>query len=126
MLNVITKSCKLHLYVISITSIAMKNTIMKRNKVTTITSAQDSLSREQSRRARRYFISMMIRTLCFILTVLLPNPFRWFSLILAITLPYFAVVIASAGRETIVKPDTLIPEQKSIVNKISSDAHDLE
>jgi len=104
----------------------MNNTIMKKNKVTTITSAQDSLSREQSTRARRYFISMMIRTLCFILTVLLPSPFRWFSLLLAVTLPYFAVVIANAGRETIVKPDTLIPEQKKLINKISSDAHNLE
>ena len=45
---------------------------------------------------------MMVRTGCFILTVVLPSPFRWFALLGAVTLPYFAVVIANAGRETIV------------------------
>jgi hypothetical protein len=45
---------------------------------------------------------MMIRTGCFILTVILPSPYRWFALLGAVTLPYFAVVIANAGRETIV------------------------
>ena len=45
---------------------------------------------------------MMVRTGCFILTVVLPSPFRWFALLGAVTLPYFAVVIANAGRETII------------------------
>lgn len=45
---------------------------------------------------------MMIRTGCFILTVILPSPYRWFALLGAVTLPYFAVVIANAGRETVV------------------------
>jgi hypothetical protein len=44
---------------------------------------------------------MMIRTLCFILAVILPSPFRWFAIFGAVTLPYFAVIIANAGRETI-------------------------
>jgi hypothetical protein len=59
------------------------------------------LSVDQSSRARKYFISMMIRTLCFILAVLLPNPYRWVALFGAVTLPYIAVVVANAGRETI-------------------------
>ncbi|MEY4438230.1 MAG: hypothetical protein RL249_642 [Actinomycetota bacterium] len=46
-------------------------------------------------------LSMMIRTACFILTVLLPSPYRWFALLGAVTLPYIAVVVANAGRETI-------------------------
>jgi len=66
-----------------------------------ITSAQPSLSNDQSGRARRYFISMMIRTICFILTVLLPSPYRWFTLIGALFLPYISVIVANAGRETI-------------------------
>ncbi len=44
---------------------------------------------------------MMIRTLCFILTVVTPSPYRWFFLIGALTLPYIAVIIANAGRETV-------------------------
>ena len=65
-----------------------------------ITSAPKALSDEQASRQKRYFISMMIRTACFILTIFLPSPFRWIALLGAVTLPYFAVVIANAGRET--------------------------
>lgn len=65
-----------------------------------ITSAPKALSADQASRQKRYFISMMIRTVCFILTVILPSPFRWFALLGAVSLPYFAVVIANAGRET--------------------------
>jgi len=59
------------------------------------------LSKDQSSRARKYFISMMIRTSCFILAVLLPSPYRWIALFGAVVLPYIAVVVANAGRETI-------------------------
>ncbi|CAB4720308.1 unannotated protein [freshwater metagenome] len=65
-----------------------------------ITSAPKALSADQASRQKRYFISMMIRTACFILTVVLPSPFRWLALLGAVLLPYFAVVIANAGRES--------------------------
>jgi len=65
-----------------------------------ITGAPKALSADQASRQKRYFISMMIRTVCFILTVILPSPFRWVALVGAVVLPYFAVVIANAGRET--------------------------
>jgi len=73
----------------------------KEKQVFDITSAQNVLTRDQAGRQKRYFISMMIRTACFILTVILPNPWRWIALAGAVTLPYFAVVIANAGRETV-------------------------
>ena len=44
---------------------------------------------------------MMIRTVCFVAAVLLPNPWRWVALFGAVTLPYIAVIAANAGRETI-------------------------
>ena len=66
-----------------------------------ITSAPKALSADQASRQKRYFISMMIRTACFILTIILPSPFRWVALAGAVALPYFAVVIANAGRETL-------------------------
>ena len=69
------------------------------NEVFDITSAPKALSADQASRQRRYLISMGIRTVCFILTILLPSPFRWIALVGAVTLPYFAVVIANAGRE---------------------------
>jgi len=73
----------------------------KEDEIFDITSAPNGLSADQAARQKRYFISMMVRTLCFILTVILPSPFRWFALVGAVFLPYVAVVVANAGRETI-------------------------
>ncbi len=83
----------------------------KEEDVYDITSAQKSLSTDKPGRQRRYFISMMIRTACFILTVILPSPFRWVALAGAVFLPYVAVVVANAGRETIV-PGAAILKKK--------------
>ena len=79
-----------------------------------ITSAPIPLTQDQSGRARRYFISMMIRTLCFILTVTLPSPYRWFTLIGAVLLPYISVVVANAGRETINRSQNFINSRKEL------------
>jgi hypothetical protein len=89
---------------------------MKKSKVITqsITTAQSSLSLDQSARQRRYFISMMIRTACFILTVVLPSPYRWIALTGAVTLPYIAVIAANAGRETIKKDAIFTPKIKRL------------
>ena len=83
----------------------------KKNEVFDITSAQNALTRDQAGRQKRYFISMMIRTGCFILTVLLPNPWRWIALAGAVTLPYFAVVIANAGRETVSRGSDIVEDK---------------
>ena len=89
---------------------------MKKSKVVSqsITSAQSGLSIDQSARQRRYFISMMIRTACFVLTVILPSPYRWIALVGALTLPYIAVIAANAGRETIRKDAIFSPKQKRL------------
>ena len=76
-----------------------------------VTSAPKALSNDLSSRQKRYFFSMMIRTLCFILTVILPSPYRWFALFGAVTLPYIAVVIANAGRETITPGAALLSKK---------------
>jgi len=73
-----------------------------------ITSALEPLSLEQRGRQRRYFISMMVRTACFIATILLPSPYRWITLFGALVLPYIAVVVANAGREDVSGPNSLI------------------
>ncbi len=83
----------------------------KEKKVFDITSAQNALTRDQAGRQKRYFISMMIRTGCFVLTVLLPNPWRWIALAGAVTLPYFAVVIANAGRETVSRGSDIVEDK---------------
>ncbi|MFM2214784.1 MAG: hypothetical protein RJA88_153 [Actinomycetota bacterium] len=73
----------------------------KEDDVYDITSAPKGLTTDQSTRQRRYFFSMMLRTACFILTVVLPSPYRWIALLGAVVLPYIAVVVANAGRETV-------------------------
>ena len=88
---------------------------MKKQEITqSITTAQSGLSLDQAARQRRYFISMMIRTACFILTVLLPSPYRWIALAGALTLPYIAVIAANAGRETIKKDAIFTPKRKGL------------
>ena len=80
---------------------------IKDEEIHDITSAQQGLSNDLPRRQRRYFISMMVRTGCFIAAVILPSPYRWIALVGAVFLPYFAVIIANAGRET-VRPGTSV------------------
>ncbi len=81
-----------------------------------ITNAPRALSSDQASRQKRYFISMMIRTACFILTVILPSPYRWIALFGAVVLPYFAVVIANAGRETVTPGEHIRDENPRALN----------
>lgn len=71
----------------------------KEPEVHAITSASASLTDDQAGRQKRYLFSMGLRTLCFLLAVATPSPWRWLFLLGAVTLPYFAVIIANAGRE---------------------------
>lgn len=71
-----------------------------------ITGARRSLSDDVAHRQTRYVISMGIRTVCFVLAVVLavlvPGPMRWVFLVFlaaAFILPYLCVVYANAGRE---------------------------
>lgn len=64
-----------------------------------VTSAQEGLSQEQSRRTRRYLISMSIRTACFIAVIFTHGWLQWAAIAGAVFLPYLAVIAANAGRE---------------------------
>jgi len=70
-------------------------------KPISITSAQVGQSNEMPGRMKKYALSMGIRTLCFIGAVITPSPYRWSLVVGAVVLPYFAVVVANAGRETV-------------------------
>jgi hypothetical protein len=43
--------------------------------------------------------------------VILPSPYRWFALLGAVTLPYIAVVVANAGRESFAPSDSLVSDK---------------
>lgn len=66
----------------------------------TITEAQRPLSVEQGGRQTRYLIAMLFRTACVIAAIFIPGWPRWVLIAAAVALPYLAVVIANAGRET--------------------------
>lgn len=74
----------------------------KDSQVFRITGARQGLEEDVRGRERRYVISMLIRTVSVVLTVVLWNverPLAVATLVLGVTLPYIAVVIANAGRE---------------------------
>ncbi|KJS56676.1 DUF3099 domain-containing protein [Streptomyces rubellomurinus] len=67
-----------------------------------ITGARSSLSEDVRGRQRRYVVSMLLRTVCVLLAVVLWDVQRWLAfgaLAGAVLLPYFAVLVANAGRE---------------------------
>lgn len=67
-----------------------------------ITGARSSLTEDVRGRQRRYVISMLIRTACVLLAVVLWNVERYLAFVAlagGVLLPYIAVVIANAGRE---------------------------
>lgn len=67
-----------------------------------ITGARQGLDEDVRGRQRRYVISMLVRTVSVVLTVVLWNvsrPLAVVTLVLGALLPYVAVVIANAGRE---------------------------
>jgi hypothetical protein len=68
-----------------------------------VTQARRSLSEDVAYRQRRYLLMMGIRTVCFVIAVILfINHLGWLSAIPAvgaIFIPYFAVVFANGGRE---------------------------
>ena len=71
-------------------------------RVYRITGARSSLTEDVRGRQRRYVISMLIRTLCVLLAVALWDVQRWpafTALAGGVLLPYFAVLVANAGRE---------------------------
>jgi len=82
-------------------------------EVFSITGARTGLTDDVRLRQRRYVISMSIRTVSVILTVVLWNierPLAWAALVVGAVLPYIAVVYANAGRENAPRqPDAYIP-----------------
>jgi hypothetical protein len=66
-----------------------------------ITGARRSLTEDVHQREVRYLVSMGIRTACIVAAILVPYwPLRALFIVGGLVLPYIAVVMANAGRET--------------------------
>ncbi|MFF2010345.1 DUF3099 domain-containing protein [Streptomyces sp. NPDC058195] len=78
-----------------------------------ITGARQGLAEDVRGRQRRYVISMSVRTVSVVLAATLWNVERYVAIValaLGMLLPYVAVVIANAGRETPRSlPSTFVP-----------------
>ncbi|HHW84340.1 MAG TPA: DUF3099 domain-containing protein [Actinomycetales bacterium] len=72
----------------------------KGEEVYSITSAKRALSEDLHDRNMRYLFSMVVRTVCFALMMVTPSPWRWFFAAGAVIIPYIAVTVANAGRES--------------------------
>ncbi|MGH8894270.1 MAG: DUF3099 domain-containing protein [Actinomycetes bacterium] len=70
-----------------------------REPVYQITGARRGVREDVDSRARRYLISMGIRTVCFVLAVVADGWLRWVLIAAALVLPYLSVVFANGGRE---------------------------
>ncbi|MCW2947319.1 MAG: hypothetical protein JWR24_4036 [Actinoallomurus sp.] len=77
-----------------------------RPAVYTVTDAHRPLSEDIGYRERRYLITMGVRALCFVLSIVfavtLHGPWRWLAVVAllgAVILPYVAVIFANGGRE---------------------------
>lgn len=83
----------------------------RRDEPVRITDAKVAASEELRHRQNRYLISMLIRTACVLLAVLVPGWGRWFFVAGAVFLPYVSVVLANtANRRKVPDPDVLRPE----------------
>lgn len=89
-----------------------------------ITGTAAGLTDDVRGRQRRYIISMSVRTLSFILAVVLwhvSTPLAWIALVLGLVMPYIAVVIANAGREN--APDCRRPGSRRPCGRRSAPAN---
>lgn len=80
-----------------------------------ITGARESLTDDVRARQRRYLVSMGIRTVAFVAAVaLLHGWLRWTGIVLALVLPWFAVVVANIGGRSAGVAPTVVPDRRAL------------
>jgi hypothetical protein len=72
------------------------STTRHHHDVQSVTSAPEARTEDQVRRLKQYLFTMAIRTICFILLVVVDAWYRWIFAAGAVFLPFFAVVAANA------------------------------
>lgn len=85
-----------------------------KEKPISISSAKYAHSDEIPGRMKKYLISMVIRTACFIGAIFTDGILRWVLIAGSLILPYIAVVVANAGQEQSFAPDATYESKKQI------------
>ncbi len=94
----------------------------KQPEVVQITGAGVSLTDDMRSRQRRYLWSMAVRTVSFVAAVALLHGWaRWTGIVLAVTLPWFAVVVANVGRAPGKAASGVVgPDRKALTAEVSA------
>ena len=83
-----------------------------------ITGARRGVREDVDGRTRRYLISMGIRTVCFVLAVVVDGWPRWVLIAGAVLLPYLSVVFANGGRERVVQlPESDLADDRRAIGR---------
>lgn len=83
-------------------------------KIISVTSVRRALDEDIRGRSRRYLFSMIVRTVCFILVIIVPSwPIKIALAILAVVIPAVAVLVANAGREK--GPAPIVVEERGAI-----------
>lgn len=90
------------------------------SKPQSVTSIGQSPDEERRDRMKKYLISQIVRVLCIILAVYVQGWLMWVFFAGAVFLPYFAVVLANAKGEGVVKSKATAVVAPTL--KISADA----
>lgn len=88
-----------------------------------VTNAPESRTEDQARRLRQYLITMTIRTMCFVLVVVVDSWLRWVFAAAAVFLPFIAVVAANAVRPAVRGRVRPVTPTVDTTRQIRPDAH---
>jgi len=92
--------------------------------VQSVTSAPEARTEDQARRLKRYLITMAIRTLCFILLVVIDAWYRWIFAAGAVFLLFVAVVAANAVMPRVAGRVRPVLPQADATPQITSGSHE--
>ncbi|HMM94427.1 DUF3099 domain-containing protein [Phycicoccus sp.] len=74
----------------------MPTTRQQQPAAQSVTTAAESREADQKHRMKQYLVTMSIRTVCFVLTIVVDEWYRWVFAAAAVFLPFVAVVAANA------------------------------
>ena len=94
------------------------------DEVPSITTARESLEDDQARRMRRYLYQMGFRVVCFVGAYFVTGWPRWTLVVVAVVIPYVAVILVNAGRDKVeYASSAVVPEAPRELPPMPDGAH---
>ncbi len=89
-------------------------------EVHSITGAHTPRSDDLEQRMGRYLVSMLIRTICVVLVLVVDGPLRWVFAVGAIVLPYVAVILANNSGQRRQVPTAVLGDHRRPPRQIAA------